>query len=83
MGESYIAFFPDETVSTIPDAGSVWIGFEVPIPEALRSLSGRTYLGVPVIGFVIQQFTNGYLQDSNGDSIRANYGNAFELSRKK
>lgn len=83
LGESYTAFFPDETVSTIPDTGSVWIGFEVPIPEALRSLSGRTYLGVPVIGFVIQQFTNGYLQDSNGDSIRANYGNAFELSRKK
>jgi len=38
--------------------------------------------GEPVIGFVIQQFTNGTLIDADGIRIRANYRTAVEWSRK-
>jgi len=38
--------------------------------------------GEPVVGFVIQQFTNGTLIDADGSRIRANYRTAVEWSRK-
>jgi len=37
--------------------------------------------GEPVIGFVIQQFTNGTLIDADGSRIRANYRTAVEWTR--
>lgn len=39
--------------------------------------------GEPVIGFVIQQFTNGTLIDSDGSQIRANYRTAVEWTRQR
>jgi len=38
--------------------------------------------GEPVVGFVIQQFTNGTLIDADGDRIRANYRTAVEWTRE-
>lgn len=38
--------------------------------------------GEPVIGFVIQQFTNGTLIDADGSRIRANYRAAVEWTRE-
>lgn len=38
--------------------------------------------GEPVIGFVIQQFTNGTLIDTDGARIRANYRTAVEWTRE-
>lgn len=51
--------------------------------ETFLTLSGRSYLGVPVIGFAIQQFTKGYLSTEGGLLLQANYGNGYELSREK
>ncbi|MFO7762133.1 MAG: hypothetical protein R6V61_00195, partial [Wenzhouxiangellaceae bacterium] len=39
--------------------------------------------GEPVIGFVIQQFTNGTLIDSDGSRIRANFRAAVEWTRQR
>ena len=38
--------------------------------------------GEPVVGFVIQQFTNGTLIDADGSRIRANYRTAVEWARE-
>jgi hypothetical protein len=37
-----------------------------------------TFLGLPVIGFAAQSFTNGTLKDPTGSLIQANYAAAFE-----
>jgi hypothetical protein len=93
LGEENSQIFPDEDYSQLPESGTILMRLEVPpytgpvvtpAPSPIwnrPSLSGRVYAGVPVIGFVLQQFTNGQLKDNNGDPVRANYGNVFVLSR--
>lgn len=81
LAEDYLSFFPTQDIPTIPASGAVWIGFETPIPEALTSVSGWKYLGVPAVALVLQQYTNGYLQGADGEKVLANYGGEVELSR--
>lgn len=79
LGEQYTAFFPNQDNPTIPAEGSIWVGYDF-IGSETRSNSGKGYAAFPVIGTVLQSYTNGQLQDENGESILANYGNALELS---
>lgn len=87
--------FPNEGYPQLPINGALLMRMESPIPQFpvvtgriyrpiwdRTSLSGKVYQGSPVIGFVLQQFTNGHLTNEQGQLIQANYGNAFELSRK-
>jgi len=43
-----------------------------------RHVDQNGLVGLPVTGFWAEQFTNGTLTDSAGDSIRANYGGVFD-----
>lgn len=82
LGEEYTAFFPDEAVPSIPQTGTFWIGIEVPLIAGMESNSMNFYFGVPVFGIALQSYTNGYLLNNQDQLVQANYGNAFELSRK-
>jgi hypothetical protein len=44
-------------------------------------MSGRVYLGVPVIGFGLQEYTNAFLEGEPGQTQRANYSVSLALSR--
>lgn len=65
-----------------PVAGEARIGFDSMYQPVLVSNSGREYFGRPALGFSLEEYVNGVLQDDSGQRIRANYGGAFELSRK-
>ena len=45
-------------------------------PTLYRNLDSLA--GLPVIGFAVQNFSNGTMVDSNGDSVLANYGGIFQ-----
>ena len=42
-----------------------------------------TYLGLPVVGFAVQSFTNGTLSDGLGGRIQSNYGGNFVHKTKR
>ena len=82
LGEEYTAFFPDDFAPSIPESGTFWLGMETDGPATLQSISGKIYFGVPVLGFALQRYTNGYLLNNLGQLVLANYGSAFDLSTK-
>lgn len=61
-----------------------WVRFEFnPDPMAPTHLtrataSGQAYMGLPVIGFWANTFTNGSLVDDTGAAVLANYGGTFD-----
>jgi len=63
-------------------SGRAWLGFEQRGTISLVSNEGTEYSGEPVIGFVVQQFTNGTLIDEFGNRIRANYRSSINLDRR-
>ena len=46
--------------------------------SAIMDLTGEDASGLPAVGFSVVQYTNGTLQDSDGNSILANYQQAWE-----
>jgi len=82
LSEEYISSYPSPNFPTIRESGQFSL-FTFVGNERFRSNSGRTYAGIPVIGAVIQEFSNGQLTNGAGQLVRANYGNAFELSRNQ
>jgi len=83
LSEEHLSFFPSPEFPSIPESGQFGIFLPVPLPALLRSNSGHSFFGNPVIGTVLQRFTNGQLTNDSGALIRANYGNAFGLSKHR
>lgn len=82
---SRILGIPGEVVvyrDSVPEAGTVRIGFANRGLE-LVSNEGRHFHGKPVIGFILQEYVNGELRDSEGKKVRSNYGNALPYTRTR
>lgn len=72
---------------TIPSAdfqfNNGWVRFEfnedplAPTHATRPTASSAVYLGLPVIGFWVNTFTNGSLVDDTGTAVLANYGGSF------
>ncbi len=83
---------PDAFPSAVLGLEIQALGFEVPAPaegqfqsyfgQHLTSNGGRNYVGMPVIGVVLQQFENGNLISEDGVPQRANYGVAVPMTRQ-
>ncbi|MCF6227022.1 MAG: hypothetical protein L3J22_12075, partial [Xanthomonadales bacterium] len=82
LKDAHIAFFPEPGDPPLPVSSSVGVYFSVFSAASLTSNSGTRYAGVPVIGYILQKYTNGQLTNEQGEAIKANYGNAFELSQR-
>lgn len=82
LSEQHDSFFPSTDFPTIPNSGQFDFYSPFGLPGLLTSNEGTPFYGAPVIGLVFQQYTNGFLTDSSGQLIKANYGNALELSRR-
>jgi hypothetical protein len=83
LAEEHTSFFPSPEFPIIPESGQFDFYLPVPLPMLLISNSGRHYFGNPVMGVVLQEFTNGHLTNEAGQLVRATYGNVFQLSKKK
>lgn len=46
--------------------------------HSMISTEGITYKGLPVVGFMVQDFVNGTLPRAGGGSVLSNYGGLFE-----
>lgn len=82
LSEEYTSSYPSPQFPTIRESGQFNL-FMFVGNDRFRSNSGRIYAGIPVIGAVLQEFSNGQLTNTAGQLVRANYGNAFELSRNQ
>ena len=77
LGIPFVVDFPRDNHAPVPPSGTARLGFE----GAVTSDSGKAYLGAPVIGFEMQEYTNAFLGTEAGNSQRANYGTAIPLSK--
>jgi len=75
-GIPFVIDFPRENYAPVPPSGTARLGFE----GALVHESGRAYLGAPVLGVELQEYTNAFLESEAGNTQRANYGTAIQLS---
>jgi hypothetical protein len=78
LGMPFIIDFPRPNLAPIPTAGSARLGFQGAL---IPSGSDDVYLGAPVLGFALQEYTNAFLPTDDGTLQRANYGNLLPLSR--
>lgn len=71
----------------IPTAGIAVVAFSVDEHNPWRDvaltnpLSGREYRGQPVVGLLLQEYSNGQLTDPDGNPLLARYGNVFDVGR--
>jgi hypothetical protein len=77
LGMDFHVDFPSQNSAPVPPSGTARLGFH----GALASMSGRIYLGAPVVGYGLQEYTNAFLSGESGQTQRANYGVALPLSR--
>jgi hypothetical protein len=77
LGMDFDVDFPRQNHAPVPSSGTARLGFD----GALVSMSDRVYLGVPVIGFGLQEYTNAFLKGESGQTQRANYSVSLPLSR--
>lgn len=64
----------------LPEAGAAKAGFRN-LGSEFVSNEGTSYRGVPAVSVALQEYVNGTLRDDGGNRIRANYGNAFPVTR--
>lgn len=82
LKDGHTAFFPEPIGPLLPVASSFGAYMRRESGLELISNSGTRYPGDPVIGYILQKYSNGQLTNQEGEVIKANYGNAFELSQK-
>jgi len=82
LKDGHTAFFPTPAGPLLPVASSFGAYMQRLRGFELLSNSGNSYRGDPVIGYILQKYSNGQLTNQEGVVIKANYGNAFELSQK-
>ncbi|MCF6264629.1 MAG: hypothetical protein L3J24_13725 [Xanthomonadales bacterium] len=80
LAEPHFVTFPDARETTLLEGAGFNINFIMSQQVVLRANSGNLYFGIPVLGTVLQKYSNGFLTNEQGEKIKASYGNAFELS---
>ncbi len=85
LQEPHEVFMPDDIVPDFYEHGSISIHV-YPLSQeggtwVRVSNSGRNYAGSPAIVYTVQRFKHNELVNQSGERVRANYGNAYKLSR--
>ncbi len=80
LSEPHLVTFPDAREPTLLRSAGFSINLGKTKLRGLRANSGTPYYGAPVLGVVLQKYSNGFLTNAQGEKIKASYGNAFELS---
>lgn len=71
---------------SVPTAGIAMVHFSANMHDFFdvsltNPYSNRDYRGRPVIGLVLQEYSNAQLVDSEGNNLVARYGNVFDAGR--
>lgn len=77
VGKQITVEFPARYGSSVPQEGTGRLGFE----GTVVNVSGRKYLGLPAIGYSLQEVLNSFLNGEAGQTQRANYGMVLPMSR--